>query len=407
MNAEWRAAKIPYNGIGIDSLMAIYPDFQFSLQDVRDAGRRLKEDLRVGPDGDITEAHQVFTIANSWRDSHFFPMRSVYLSAAYRLRKAGIKGAMAARPKRMASIRRKLRESSISLDKMQDIGGCRAILDDIGGVRKFLAEVNECFPHADRKQWLYIDHPKNDGYRSHHISFEFCPRHKEQNVYAGRRVEFQIRTRLQHSWATAVEAVGLFNGQDLKHHHGSSDWLRLFQLMSAEFAHAEGCPIGPLVPERSVRIAEIKAIEARLEAISTLENIRTATTYAESYLYADGKFFLIIYNEDHTVTVENYREPLQLQARLGIIERQIEDGHSRSKVVTVEVERVENLVRAYPSYFGDVGIFLQNLRRIVQGEDALEYTLIQQARVKQTRPEPAGDMRNLNRRYTRWYPASR
>ncbi len=386
--------------------MPHYPELQFSLQEVRAAGKRLKDDLSLDSEVNWRDTHHVFAVANSWRDSHYFPMRSVYLSAAYRMRKIGIKGDMAARPKRMASIRRKLRESDIHLDRMQDIGGCRAILDDIAGVRSLIGEINEGFPHRDRRQWPYIDEPKEDGYRSHHISFEFCPRIKEQSVYEGRRIEFQIRTRLQHSWATAIEAVSLFNGEDLKHHHGNADWLRLFKLMSGEFAHVEGCPIGPGVPNRPLRIAEIKALEAKLDAISTLENIRTATTYAETYLYRDGKFFLIVYNnDDHTVAVERYSEILQLQARLATIERQIEEGLTRSKVVTVEVSRVENLVRTYPNYFGDVGVFLNNLRRIVQGKDALEFTLIQQARVKVPKPQPLGDIRNLNRRYTRWYPS--
>lgn len=365
----------------------------------------MKDDLRSDCAVDWRDAHYIFAVANSWRDSHFFPMRSVYLTAAYRMRKIGIKGDMAARPKRMASIRRKLRESDIHLDRMQDIGGCRAILDDIAGVRSLLAAINEGFPHHDRRQWAYIEAPKDDGYRSHHISFEFCPRRKEQAVFSGRRVEFQIRTRLQHSWATAVEAVSLFNGEDLKHHHGSSDWLRLFKLMSGEFAHVEGCPLGHGMPDRPSRIAEIKAIEAKLDAISTLENIRTATTYAETYLYGDGKFFMIVYNnDDHTVSVERFSEVLQLQARLARVERQIEDGLTRAKVVTVEVSRVENLVRTYPNYFGDVGIFLSNLRRVVQGEDALEFTLIQQERVKSPKPLPPGDVRNLNRGHMRWYP---
>lgn len=386
--------------------MSHYPELQFSLQEVRAAGKRLKDDLSLDSEVDWRDAHHVFAVANSWRDSHYFPMRSVYLSAAYRMRKIGTKGDMAARPKRMASIRRKLRESDIHLDRMQDIGGCRAILDDIAGVRSLVGEIHEGFPHRDRRQWPYIDEPKEDGYRSHHISFEFCPRIKEQSVYEGRRIEFQIRTRLQHSWATAIEAVSLFNGEDLKHHHGNADWLRLFKLMSGEFAHVEGCPIGPGVPNRPLRIAEIKALEAKLDAISTLENIRTATTYAETYLYRDGKFFLIVYNnDDHTVAVERYSEILQLQARLATIERLIEEGLTRSKVVTVEVSRVENLVRTYPNYFGDVGVFLNNLRRIVQGKDALEFTLIQQARVKVPKPQPLGDIRNLNRRYTRWYPS--
>jgi hypothetical protein len=50
----------------------------------------------------------------------------------------------------------------------------------------------------------------------------------EEAVYNGRRVEVQVRTQLQHSWATAVEAVGLFRREDLKAGRGDLDWLRLF-----------------------------------------------------------------------------------------------------------------------------------------------------------------------------------
>ena len=64
----------------------------------------------------------------------------------------------------------------------------------------------------------------------------------QEEVYNGRRVEIQIRTRLQHSWATAVEALELFRRENLKGGEGSPNWLRLFKLMSAEFAVAENSP---------------------------------------------------------------------------------------------------------------------------------------------------------------------
>ena len=72
--------------------------------------------------------------------------------------------------------------------------------------------------------------------------FSFCGRDADTVIYNGKRIELQVRTRLQHSWATAVEAVGLFRGEELKNHKGSEEWLRLFKLLSAEFAEAERCP---------------------------------------------------------------------------------------------------------------------------------------------------------------------
>ncbi|RVI11600.1 hypothetical protein CN206_13945 [Sinorhizobium meliloti] len=381
--------------------MAKYPQLNYSMNAVRRAGHRLADKLYVVDDHGYQPAQEVFRIANSWRDSHFLPMRSVYLSVRFRMLRSGIAGDMAARPKRMASIRRKLRETSTKLDQMQDIAGCRAIMDDIAGVRELTSRIRENFPHSLRQEWPYIDDPKADGYRSHHLVFDFCPRKKDQESYAGRRVELQIRTRLQHSWATAVEAVGLFNGEDLKHHKGSEEWLRLFQLVSAEFAHVEGCRLGPGVPDRRERIAEIKDLNERLGAVGVLQNIRTATHYAESFVYERGKYFLIIYNADHTVEVENYDDSIQVSARSAAIEREIAVGKTDAKVVVVEVDKVENLVRTYPNYFGDVSLFVRNLRRITKGEDAQEYSLSPQ-QVVRPRPEERPDPSALIRRYRRW-----
>ncbi|RVJ27064.1 RelA/SpoT domain-containing protein [Sinorhizobium medicae] len=381
--------------------MAQYPQLKFSMKAVRRSGERLAEKLIVVDEESYQDAQNIFQIANSWRDSHFLPMRSVYLSVRFRMLRGGISGDMAARPKRMASIRRKLRETSTKLDQMQDIAGCRAIINDIAGVRELTARIREKVPHSFRQEWPYIDAPKADGYRSHHLVFDFCPRKKDQEPYQGRRIELQIRTRLQHSWATAVEAVGLFNGQDLKHHKGSEEWLRLFQLVSAEFAHVEGCPVGPDVPCRSERIAEIKDLNHRLGAVGVLENIRTATHYAETFVYDRGKYFLIVYKADHTVEVENYDDSIQVTARLAKIERDIEGGSTNAKAVVVEVNKVENLVRTYPNYFGDVSLFVRNLRRITKGEDAQEYSLSPQ-QVVRPRPHERPDPSLLIRRYRGW-----
>jgi len=56
------------------------------------------------------------------------------------------------------------------------------------------------------------------------------------------RVELQIRTKLQHLWATAVETMGTFLGQALKSRQGSQDWLDFFTLISSAFSFIEGTP---------------------------------------------------------------------------------------------------------------------------------------------------------------------
>lgn len=112
-------------------------------------------------------------------------------------------------------------------------------------------------------------------YRCHHLIYKFKGG-GENSVFDGRRIEIQVRTRLQHAWATAVEAVGLMRQEDLKAGKGDADWLRLFELMSAELAMAEDCPQSTHVPGHLSRIREIRELNKKLNAVNTLEDLRHA-----------------------------------------------------------------------------------------------------------------------------------
>ncbi|RWB25518.1 RelA/SpoT domain-containing protein [Mesorhizobium sp.] len=380
--------------------MSQYPHLEYSMDDVRAAGKRLAS--RVYFDAtNYHEAIETFTIANSWRDSHIRPMRSIRALVRSHMRQASIPGDMASRPKRMSSIRRKLADTTIRLDQMQDLGGCRAILNDIDGVNRVLDRIREHSPHRLRREWDYIQNPKEDGYRSHHISLEFQPNARQDDAYVGRRIELQIRTRLQHSWATAIEAVSLYRNQDLKHHKGDADWLRLFMLAAAEFAHVERCPQPEGVPDRPERIRELKDLNARLGAVATLENIKAATHFAENFIYERGRYYLLRYQSDHTVKIETYGATISATGALAAAEQAIEAGESDEKVVLVEVDRIDRLVDTYPNYFGDVSLFVRNLQLACLGRPGIEYTVAPQEVVRPRELEKP-DFGALFRRYTRW-----
>ncbi|TRD00014.1 hypothetical protein FJV82_21975 [Mesorhizobium sp. WSM4305] len=307
--------------------MTEYPRLAYSMKAVRKAGYQLAKPIQFGRDttvGQYVDTLEIFSIANSWRDSHFLPMRSVRFSVGHHMRALRLKGDMASRPKRMASIRRKLRESTTNMDTMNDIGGCRAIMADIKGVRSLLASMREKFPHEIHTgEFNYIDEPKPDGYRSHHIVFKYRPKDADTVAFEGRRIELQVRTRLQHSWATAVEAVGLFQGQDLKHGKGEQDWLRLFQLTSAEFAHVEQCPVHIGVPGHNDRVRELRDINERIGATRILEDIKNFTHYSEKFvrLTEKSRYYLLQYGRDHNVTIEPFWTLMSGARTLGEIEK--------------------------------------------------------------------------------------
>ncbi|WP_338119313.1 RelA/SpoT domain-containing protein [Streptomyces parvus] len=62
--------------------------------------------------------------------------------------------------------------------------------------------------------------PRDSGYRGVHLVYEYGASKEE---YLGLRIESQVRTQLQHAWATAVETMDLFSDSELKYGKGDAD----------------------------------------------------------------------------------------------------------------------------------------------------------------------------------------
>jgi hypothetical protein len=159
----------------------------------------------------------------------------------------------------MKSIRKKLRDTPLTLYQIQDIGGCRAIVGTVDQLRAIVRLYEQGQSrHGIIKPWDYVDSPKPDGYRSYHLALKFTGQ-GDEGGYNRQRIEVQIRTRLQHVWATAVEAVGVVRGEDLKGGKGNGDWLRLFALRCRDSSRrslsGSGIP-GTVVANSKMAISE-------------------------------------------------------------------------------------------------------------------------------------------------------
>ena len=147
----------------------------------------------------------------------------------------------------MISIILKLqRTPSMQATTMQDMGGCRAVVDTIDSVAKLTDQFKQIITKLDDpKEYNYIRHPKPDGYRSVHFVVKYRPKAKAYQHLPSRRIEIQVRSSLQHKWATALETIDLFTEQTLKTGGGQYSWKRFFILTSSLFAMKEDCPVVP------------------------------------------------------------------------------------------------------------------------------------------------------------------
>ena len=194
---------------------------KYTGKQVRRAGEILR-DFNIPTETD--EFQWGLEVLSYWRFTHETPLGE----AIELLEKSSLNhdkdAIFAKRLKRAVSILRKLlRYQSMSLKTMQDIGGCRAVFSNEKKLRKTVRELKRHpefrIPNGGYRAKDYIKTPKADGYRSYHLVGKFTAADG-----TSKSIELQLRTQIQHYWATAVEIVDLFTGQALKSNQGDPEW---------------------------------------------------------------------------------------------------------------------------------------------------------------------------------------
>jgi hypothetical protein len=88
----------------------------------------------------IAHRDEMLAVINNWWSSHSFPLRNFKMTLLPRARRMDSKALIAQRLKRLSSIEAKLRRfSDMKLSQMQDIGGCRAVVENIRCLQKLVA----------------------------------------------------------------------------------------------------------------------------------------------------------------------------------------------------------------------------------------------------------------------------
>lgn len=171
----------------------------YSTSTVKKAGRNLRKSM-----GDLKYAEEVVRM---FRAAHQKPLETVYHVINNACEKLHIDVEPAKRLKRLETIIDKLQRSSLDgktsngmcVTRMNDIGGCRFIVNTLADLNKLHEYLNQITSSTRRLRLIrtddYIKNPKDNdcGYRCLHLIFEY--EDKQGKCF---NIEAQIRTKKQH-----------------------------------------------------------------------------------------------------------------------------------------------------------------------------------------------------------------
>lgn len=316
-----------------------------------------------------SEVNAAIEKLNDWRSLHLVPLDILQQKIEDFLSQNHVHPFLISRRlKRLTSIQYKLDlNPEMGLGGMQDIGGLRVVVDTVEELLRLQSLLRsmpidgfEC-----RRMYDYVNEPKESGYRSIHFAYTFrC----DNNDYNGLRIELQIRTRLQHLWATAVETAGLYTKTSLKSSQGESEWLEFFQVVSSLFCFKEKLPVARNL--RTFEMSELMVKCYRMNKANNYSDILRALNVsvhntADNEELSNSVYYLIFINfENKTVRVTSFskEEEVLASSAYSNLEGSLQDG--KNAAVLVSVNKVKELINAYPSYFLDTKEFTQNVDKI-------------------------------------------
>ena len=333
----------------------------YSDEAINAAGRALIS-RRSTPD----EVIQAIGVINNWRASHAFPLNTMQMRLRSKASQVDRRSpSVAQRTKRLPAIESKLRRlKNVTLADMQDIAGCRVVV----GTKAQVARLKKVYRsgrirHELERENNYIDEPTPDGYRSVHLVYRYYSDRNQQ--YNGQRIEIQIRSRLQHAWATAVEAIDTFANQQLKINQASPEWTSFFALAGSCIAVRERTPLVPGTPTNEEELtAELRELAHNLNVEERLLAIGATAHYVGSQ--TDEAFYYLIdldiVNRRLSISKFTRAQAGEAATRLGNLELEYR-GRPDRDVLLASASSVKELRKMYPNYRADTGVFLQELRR--------------------------------------------
>jgi len=252
---------------------------------------------------------------------------------------------------------------------MQDIAGIRVVVNSIDEVNRIADAYRQAgFLHSRMPEDNYIAQPKPSGYRSLHQIYKY--KNIRNTKYDGLFIELQLRTKVQHAWATAVETVDTFLKYSLKSSEGPDEWKNYFAQASSALAHVEQCQLVPSFEGQSRQQAFLATCEshARLGVQRKLQGYNLAASLVSLPLTTRGSYYLLdLDTVNSRLEYTTYGRDRLAEASAEYIN--LERRYSRTdehQIVLVSAQSLSNLRRAYPNYFLDSHEYLKLIKSMVR-----------------------------------------
>ncbi|MBF4621121.1 RelA/SpoT domain-containing protein [Clavibacter sp. VKM Ac-2542] len=323
----------------------------------KSAVRRAGELLGSGK-GSVLTTFQAREIVSNFRSSHAYPLLAITMHVRRYALLVSSEAVVARRLKRLPTILDKLeRQPRMNVTTMQDLGGCRVVLATVNQIDELVTglEGSRRARNAIVRRYDYLRDspgPQNTGYRGVHLVFEY---RASKQPFVGHKVEVQIRTELQHSWATAVETLDLFGGTRLKYADADPDHSRYFLIVSALMAAQEHLPqpAGATASVRALR-EELTELEGRLGLMDRLRGYAALVEQFGGSTDRRSSLILELHRQEKDLFVSFFETLAEAEERLAAIEL-LDDENIDA--VLVGMGKVDQLQSAYPNYFANTASF--------------------------------------------------
>jgi hypothetical protein len=331
---------------------------KYTKAEVTRAGKVL-----IDPAASVDQRMHALDVMSSWRAAQAYPMRALLMTLRKKAAAIDPNAVVVQRHKRSPSIISKLaRFPQMELSRMQDIGGCRAIVATVKDVERLNQLIQSGRTRNKlHREYNYIDKPKDTGYRGIHLTYKYGGEKEEYKDYF---VELQLRSRIQHAWATSVEIVDTFTDQALKSSRGTADWLRFFRVAGAEFAKLERRPVGDDVAGVDTN-SELRQLAEKLNVVARLNAFAVTANHIIERIGNKTDYFLLeLTDEGSRILITQYRTADFERATEAYLEKEKQAKASKtSDVVLVAAGSMHALHSAYPNYFADSKEFLRYMER--------------------------------------------